>query len=1047
MDTSYLKAPRGGRLRREFVELSGDSAAALAGGAVQQSHTAKNRSLAPLLSLERKPVACWPIFVLPLVLGGFLVNTGIASSLKPGQSEALAENWQLQSLFVVKEPGATVSSSDYKPERWYPVSVPTTALGALVKHGVYPDPRIGMNAYLIPDASEEFNTAHDLGKFSHLPNQRNPWKDPYWFRTTFDLPALGVDEHAWLVFKGINYRAEVWVNGRRIADRGQMVGMYRQFRFDITACAVRGRNALAVKVFPVDHPGTPDTQWVPFGPYRNYATKELLKDVTFTMAIGYDCMPTIPDRAMGIWQEVLLELTGPVEIRNPFVVTDLPLPKTDPACLTVTADVANLTDAAQVGVLQGEIGKGEVEFEQRVELGPRETRLVRFTPAAFPQLAISKPRLWWPRNYGPQNLHSLRLAFVTPKGTSDEKQITFGIRKITKELHALGGQHGLRVCVNGQKVFCQGGWLQPELLLDMPARRMETEVRYLVEANQNTVTFEDLPVPSDAFLDACDRLGLMFWCSYYGSYWVDGGLPEDHGTLAQGAADVIRRCRNHPSLVLHSCVGEGRPSEDIYRIWRKAVLDLDPTRLFIPTIDVRTPAAWLNQDLPTGLHDAIAFGWMEPAGYYEAVRGGGKWMFNTEVCVASFPPVATVARFIPDLFRESEPSAHPWPVTRTWAQHDFCNWHKGFDAGLRRAFGEPQNVEDYIFKGQVASAMLHRAWSEAVNHRMWDITSGVWQWKLNSCWPSVGWQIYDWYLNPMATYYYNKLAFEPLHVQLSPLDSKVTLVNRRLEPARGLHLRVRVYDQQMKLRWEKRAAAEVQANTYKEIFAIPKLDDLTAVYFVKLELDDSDGKPVSQGLYWLSTKAPADFTDLSKLPLVALDLSQESEIQGDDLHVCVRVKNPTDRLAFFIHLAATRGPRGEPVAPIFWEDNYFSLLPGESREVRATFSRKDVDGAPLAVEAGGWNIRTPYQCQGVAPSKPTARPGESLTVTASVANTFSDGSWIELHLDGQTVQRRLIYAKAKAARDVVFPLTLSTKGEHSIRVGNQACTVRVTDAR
>ena len=155
------------------------------------------------------------------------------------------------------EDGQRVSTVDYQPQQWHKTSVPSTVLSALVKNGVYPDPRIGMNCYQIPDSSDEFNAKHDLAKFSYLPDKRNPWRDPYWYRTEFNLPQVPTGGRVWLELKGINYRADVWLNGQKVADREQMVGMYLRFRLDATPQAKAGKNCLAVLVYPVDHPGEP----------------------------------------------------------------------------------------------------------------------------------------------------------------------------------------------------------------------------------------------------------------------------------------------------------------------------------------------------------------------------------------------------------------------------------------------------------------------------------------------------------------------------------------------------------------------------------------------------------------------------------------------------------------------------------------------------------------------------------------------------------------------------------------------------------------------
>ena len=211
--------------------------------------------------------------------------------------------------------------------------------------------------------------------------------------------------------------------------------MYLRFRLDATQQAKAGKNCLAVLVYPVDHPSEPHTQWEVFGPDRQFTDKDLMKDVTFTMGIGYDCMPTIPDRNMGLWQEVTVDVTGPVDVRDPFVVTDLPLPKTDPASLTVSADLVNASQQPQNGVLRGVIQETGEVFAKKVELAPGETKRVVCGPDEFQKLLIVKPRLWWPRQYGAQNLYHMKLSFEAIGAVSDTEKVTFGIRKVTSKLH------------------------------------------------------------------------------------------------------------------------------------------------------------------------------------------------------------------------------------------------------------------------------------------------------------------------------------------------------------------------------------------------------------------------------------------------------------------------------------------------------------------------------------------------------------------------------------------------------------------------------------
>jgi exo-1,4-beta-D-glucosaminidase len=1002
--------------------------------------------------------------------GAALSNTTKADGPDSSPDEmVLKDDWFIQSSVLVDNGGEVLSNRGFVPEGWHKATVPCTVLSALVRSGVYPDPRIGLNSYRIPDSSDEFNQKYDLAKYSHLPDKRNPWRDPYWYRTEFDIPESIRGKRVWLLFKGINYRADVWLNGRKIADRETMVGMYQRFFLD-GGLAQPGENCLAVKVYPVDYSGTPGTQLTVLGRDRKFRT-ELMKDVTYTMSVGYDCMLPQPDRDMGLWQGVSLHFTGPVDIRNPFVITDLPLPDVKPAYLTISAELVNATAHAQSGVLRGSIPAAGLTFEKPVRLQPGETREV-----TFPQQVVNEPRLWWPVGMGQQPLYELTLEFVVGGATSSAATTTFGVRKVTKELYIHEKWPGLRIYINGQKCFSRGGWIQADLLLDWDEKRMDAEVRYFAQANLNTVSNEDIPAMPDEFFDACDRHGVLYWNAFYASAWVtppcnwndcqqnpytmpyakpvppgqDTNYPLDHDLLERCTVDILKRHRNHPSLIMYTCTGEGMPGEDIYRRWRKQVLALDPTRLFAAAPDQKCHFPWLDQDWPSGLDDAAAH---HPADaynpihelkdYYERVRGGAEWMFSTEVpFMASVPPVDSLQRFIPDLWETG--SGPAFPLNATWAHHGANSYFRPYDTFIRQQYGEPGSVEDYCMKAHLVTAEHHRAVSEAVNHRMWDITSGSWEWKLNSSFPDIQWQIHDWYLRPMVSLYYYRLAFEPLHLQYSYLDRMVTVLNQTLQPRDRLEAHAQVYDFSGKLLWERRAPAQAAPNTYKDLFSIPAIDKVTPVYFVRLMLKDESGRVLSRNFYWLSAAAQADFKGLAELPAVKLDVNHAMEQKGRESVAKVILKNPTDRIAFFIHLGLLRGKNGEEVLPVRWDDNYFSLVPGETREVTAQHAIEDLKGATPTIDVGGWNILSPYESRDLTVSHNGVKLGEMFRVKAKISNTSLDGSIVQMLLDGQPAGSKRIWARGQESREVDFQLWIDTPGTHSLQVGDQKATVAVT---
>ena len=240
----------------------------------------------------------------------------------------LHDKWQMREEAIVGDHGDAFSSSTFDATGWYPATVPTTALATLVRNGIYPDPIMGMNMMKIPDVNAAENTRYHLMQYSHLPDHSNPFDRPYWFRTTFTLPASDQGQVKWLHLDGINYRADVWLNGHQIANAQDVVGMFKRFRFDISQFAKTGGapNTLAIRIHQLDVPGDPVEEQITgvyghLGP--NGGDRKILANVTMYQTVGWDWTPSVRDRNMGIWQHVWLEGTGPVAVRDPAGFVDL----------------------------------------------------------------------------------------------------------------------------------------------------------------------------------------------------------------------------------------------------------------------------------------------------------------------------------------------------------------------------------------------------------------------------------------------------------------------------------------------------------------------------------------------------------------------------------------------------------------------------------------------------------------------------------------------------------------------------------------------------
>jgi exo-1,4-beta-D-glucosaminidase len=452
---------------------------------------------------------------------------------------------------------------------------------------------------------------------------------------------------------------------------------------------------------------------------------------------------------------------------------------------------------------------------------------------------------------------------------------------------------------------------------------------------------------------------------------------------------------------------------------------------------------WFRADVPTGMTDngGNSYGWLEPAEYYLRVRRVPNWMFMAETGSASVPPLSSLHKFIPRL---GEVAAGPlFPLDATWAHHGANQYYQPYDAAVRRVYGKPATVGDYVWQCHLATADQHRAMFEAVNHRLWEITSGFTQWKINSAWPDVQWQVFDWFLKPMVSYYFIKRANQPLHIQLGRIEPTVTVVNHSLTTRTGLTARARAFDPAMRSLFEKQATVDVGVNCYRDVFDLPKPAESPPLYFVRLDLTDAAGNRVADNLYWLPAQEGQPMQSLHSLPPVKVAATCTIETRGAESAARVRVSNPTGQLAFFIQLALTQGRGGAEILPVHWEDNYFSLMPGESREITARFSAADAGPAKPRLEVGGWNIETDFDCQSVDVSPTSPKAGESLKITARVANTFLDGSRVTVRLDGAPMASALAFARNGEAQTVTIPLEAPKSGKHELAIGGQKLEVTV----
>ena len=850
---------------------------------------------------------------------GFVLAAFFAATAA-GASEArvlLRQNWAIQSSAEVLENGAALSVAGFHPSRaWVPATVPTTVFSALVAAHVYPDPYFGTNLRSAPGVS------YPVGfNFSNAPMpETSPFRKSWWFRTEFKLPADYRGKTLWLGFDGINFRANVWLNGRQIATSDKLAGAWRLFEFDVTAAAMPGgANALAIEIFPPE-PG----------------------DLAITFV---DWNPLPPDKGMGLWRDVSIAATGPVAIRYPVVTTHL----NGSAELSVRSELKNASAEPIEGVLKGTI-EG-IRFSQPVKLAAHENKVIHFAG-----LKVENPRLWWPAQVGPQNLYPLDLAFETSGQISDTSHTEFGIREVSSELDA--NSHRL-FHINGKNILIRGAGYTFDMLLRSSPERQEAELRYVRDMNLNAVRFEG-KLEDDHFLELCDRMGVLVlagWCCCdHWEQWAQWN-KEDEVVAVESLRDQLRRLARHPSVFDWLYGSDNPPPPGIEQLYLNVIKDSEwPNPYQSSASAKKTPAG------DTGLKMTGPYEYVPPSYWLLDTKAGGAHGFNTETSPGPVPPPI-------ESLRRMLRADKLWPINADWDYHAGGGQFKNigvFTEALTKRYGPAKSVEEYARKAQMMAYEGHRAMFEAYGRNKYTST-GVIQWMLNNAWPGTIWHLYDWYLRPGGSYFGAKKACEPLHVQYSYDDRSIVVVNSFYRTFANVKVVATAYNLDMSVKFSREAKLDAAPDSSTRVFNLPEIAGLSATWFLSLTLEDPSGGRASENFYWFSTipetlqwdkgtwyttptKTFADYTALGTLPPVTLKMTAKST----DHSTTVTVTNPSKSLAFAVHLKVNKDADGEEVLPVLWEDNYFPLLPGQTRQITATYqSVKE----KTIVEMDGWNVK------------------------------------------------------------------------------------------
>ncbi|MCU4156878.1 hypothetical protein J1N10_12895 [Carboxylicivirga sp. A043] len=862
-----------------------------------------------------------------------LVLLGCQSNEKVNGIQELNNDWHIQSADKVSGGGELLSSPTFKQTDWIQGNIPSTIMTILRESGEYPNLFVGDNIDKVD--SERF-------------------QQPWWYRKVFEVNNLDSEGIYQLRFEGLNYKANIWINGQQIGEESHIEGPFSRWTFNVSNYLTEGMNAIAVEIIPPVH-----------------------GDLT----IGFvDWNPAAPDQNMGLWRGVELIKSAAVSIESPFVTTKLNHDNWKDADLTVTTMVTNHSEKAEKITIKANInGIGEVS--KQVELKAGEVKDISITPQDDAKLSVKDAKLWWPNNLGEPNLYQMSVVAEVNGAESQRIDTRFGIREIEQFINA-EGHKGWKV--NGKPLTIKGaGWVDDMFLADSK-EKVIAQVEYVKHMNLNCIRLEGFWGRDKTIYDAADENGLLImigWSCHW-EWEAYCGRPETHYMAITGKEEIERHAlsyrdqvlylRNHPSVYLWVFGSDKLPVPELEAKLNDYITGVDESRPIL--------AACKYQDFgtdhynhsevsgSTGVKMLGPYGYVPPVYWYIDTIAGGAYGFNTETGPgAQVPPLESIKKMIPE--------DKLWPINEIWDFH--CGRHQfgsldRFLNSFNKRYGEANSLEEFAFKSQISNYEAIRPMFEAFQSNKYEAT-GVIQWMLNSAWPEMFWQLYDYYLVPNGAFYGTKKACQPINAVYNYKDNAIYWVNDFNYNIDNLSLNIEVYDIHSKVILNEKVALNLKAHSSGVAFELPEIEGITETYFLNLELVNEADELMADNFYWLSTKAdemkfeettwvytpPKDYanlTALNNLAPVEVKAIWERRIEGEHTVFECRLENASNQIAFFIETAVLDKETNEIIVPVFWDDNYISLMPNETKTIMAKIANKLLPDN-IDYRVNGWNVK------------------------------------------------------------------------------------------
>jgi len=937
-------------------------------------------------------------------------------------------DWKLGRAYQTDITGEELSTSAgaAAAANWLPATVPGTVLTSFLNAGALVDPDFADYQLQISD--------------SYFTNS------DWWYSNTFQIPISQEGKRTWLNFQAINWKANVYLNGQRLGTRDRVIadgdydleGAFTPGKFDITDVAnYGGANYLAVLIKKNDNPGAPTVQQLT----SSGSNGGILggDNPSIHASIGWDWLPTIRGRNIGIYEDVFINYSGDVRVENSWAINRLDTVTKDfsTAEVTIKGELTNASSEPRVALVTAMIEPlgTAVVSPTFVRIAPGET--VEYT---MPTIEIDHPDLWWPNGYGDQPLYDVSVSVHAaptvfgPYVLSDEQEFKHGIRVVeyewrsqpeldAKDSTANRNPHaGMNIYVNGTRVIARGGnWGLADRNMANTDEDYDLKMRLHKEANLNMVRNWVGMTGHPGFYEAADKYGIMLMDDFWLANPADGPAPHDERMFLNSAAAKIKRVRHHAAIVLWCGRNEGNPPaglENPLRAFaRTGTGTLDPTRTYVA--DSAGPREGMDGHGPYGVRDTVWYLNNTPAASGYSSNGNGAKNLSSERGMLSIPTSESMHRMMGENI--------PWPpVTATpnsawWGIHDFCTMSLLSATEAERLLGHVQNtydpnysahgVEDFITTVQQLNYDQHRALFEAM---YLNNTPGLLQWMSQSAWPSMAWQTYDFWYDLNGGFYGEKAANRSINAILDIRDQTVVLSNETKSDLMGVTVKAEVFSLEGEKIGESSVVTSLEAGgrsseytldqdlavvpaiavgqlIYRRVgeplLSAPPIEDYSGTRFVRTSVADASGAELSSSFYWTNpdvlsawpagsrtsrtTNTPstwANFKDIrttlkgtdtepvAPVP-VAMHVETKPSPEAGWGAFEITLTNKGTLPAFQIHING-KDENGEQILPFIADDNYITLMPGESRTLYATYMLSGLVGNEARIGIDGFNVTT-----------------------------------------------------------------------------------------